>query len=96
MATVLDTKKDNFTRRWAHAITVLLSNVEDLTALKEEWDANAYATGAEPLSNNITDLDLARVAPWIDALLLNDSIGAAVSVLAIVDDNRGYLEAIRP
>lgn len=92
----LTQKKDGFTRRWIAAIDNFMKQADDLEALNAEWNANAYATGADPLTSNITDEDLARVAPWIDALALNQSIGAMQSVRAVIESNRGYLEAVRP
>ena len=88
-------KKGSFTRRYVAAIEAFLTNFEDLTALATEWDANAYATGADPTGNNITDDDLALVAPWLTALQLNQAVGAIDAVGVTVDEQRGYIEAVR-
>ena len=96
MAADLTQKKSTFIRRYVDAINTFMNQVNDLDGLKAEWDANAYATGASPPENNITDADCAAVAPWIDALKLNQAIGAQVSVGDTVNSNRGYLEAVRP
>jgi hypothetical protein len=88
-------KKSAFIRRYVTGVQALLAASEELTNLNKEWDANAYATGATPAGNNITDMDLATVAPWITALQLNEAEGATVAVGDTVTTQRGYLEAIR-
>ena len=96
MAADLAQKKSAFIRRYYAAIDSFINQVNDLQGLKAEWDAMAYATGAQPPENNITDADCTATAPWIDALILNEAIGAQVAVGNEVDSQRGYLEAVRP
>lgn len=93
---VLTTKKQNFVNRLAAANLLLLQTIDALAILKAEWDANAYATGANPSSNNITDADLSdTLFNYMTASQLNSVIGAHVSISATVASNRGYLEAVR-
>jgi hypothetical protein len=91
----LTQKKSSFIRRYVLAIEGLLAASELVSAMNGEWGANAYATGASPPENNITDADLAAVAPWITALQLNEAEGATVAIGNTVTAQRGYLEAIR-
>ncbi len=88
-------KKASYTRRYVAAIEAFLVNFDGLAALDTEWHANAYATGAQPLENNITDADLAAVAPWLTALQLNQAVGAVTAIAGTVEQQRGYLEAVR-
>ena len=88
-------KKSSFVRRYVAAIESFLVNFDSLAALDTEWHANAYATGANPPEYNITDEDLAAVAPWLTALQLNQAVGAVAAVAVTVDEQRGYLEAVR-
>jgi len=89
-------KKSAFIRRYIDAVDVFVNQVNLLAGLKEEWDANAYATGASPAENNITDADCATIAPWTDALALNEAVGALVATSDTFNAQRGYIEAIRP
>jgi hypothetical protein len=91
----LTQKKASFIRRYVAAIESLLTMADDLAVLANEWSANAYPTGATPTDNNITDADLAVVAPWLTALQLNECVGAADAVNQTVKAQRGYLEAAR-
>jgi hypothetical protein len=88
-------KKGSFIRRYVAAVESFLTISDDLTALATEWSANAYPTGADPAGNNITDEDLATVAPWLTSLQLNQAVGAVDAVHATVEEQRGYLEAVR-
>lgn len=92
----LTAKKASFVARLLQRNTALLETIDALANLKAEWDADAYATGAQPTANNVLDADLATVAPHLTAAQLNALIGAHVSVAASVAANRGYLEAARP
>lgn len=96
MAIDLTTKQSGFVNRHNAAVASLLSLMDQLRALKAEWDANAYATGANPTTNNITDAVVQGTAPYMDAAKLNQAIGAVVTIGGTVDANRGYLEALRP
>ena len=63
--------------------------------------ATAYAKGAVPIENNITDEVLSgdpliQDVAYMTADLLNRAEGAVVTVNAAVEANRGYLEAMRP
>lgn len=73
-----------------------LNASDNLTMLVAEWNANAYATGANPAGNNIADSDLTGDLAYISATQLNALIGAIVTVTGSVASNRGYLEAGRP
>lgn len=73
-----------------------LNASDNLTMLVAEWNANAYATGANPAGNNIADSDLVGDLAYISATQLNALIGAIVTVTGSVASNRGYLEAGRP
>ncbi len=88
-------KKASFIRRYVAAIEGFLESANGLVSLKSEWSANAYPTGATPPENNISDGDLAAVAPWLTADQLNQAVGAVESVQVAVQQNRGYLEAVR-
>jgi len=88
-------KKGSFIRRYVAAVESFLTISEQLAALDVEWSANAYPTGASPAENNISDEDLALVAPWLTALQLNQAVGAVDAVNQTVDSQRGYLEAVR-
>ena len=96
MAKDLTSKQVGFVNRHITAIVMLLDVADTLNDLRYEWDANAYATGAVPLENNISDAIVQIPAPHITAEILNESIGAVVSVLEAVAANRGYLEEMRP
>jgi hypothetical protein len=94
----LGTKKASFISR---QVTDALAAVDALdkacTLDKAQWDACAYATGATPAGNNITDADLAAAGfGYMTALQLNQLIGALAAIKATLDQNRGYLEAARP
>jgi hypothetical protein len=91
----LGQKKATFVRRYVAAIEAFLANSDDLEALAVEWSANAYPTGSDPSGNNITDQDLATVAPWLTALQLNQAVGAVAAIGVTISDQRGYLEAVR-
>lgn len=95
MSQDLSTKKTNFLTRLTAANQTLLDTMEKIAALKAEWDANAYATGASPSGNNITDAEVQSGFPYMTAAQLNSLIGAHVSVADAVASNRGYLEAAR-
>jgi hypothetical protein len=88
-------KHANFIRRYVTAVENFLAASELLSSMKGEWDANAYATGADPAGNNITDAEMAIAAPWATALQLNQAVGAAEAIGGTVTTQRGYLEALR-
>jgi hypothetical protein len=92
----LTAKQTGFINRQIAAVCALLAAMDELQSLKSEWDANAYATGANPPENNITDEIVTIAAPHMDALILNELIGAVVAIGDTVSSNRGYLEAVRP
>jgi hypothetical protein len=96
MAQVLTSKQVGFVNRHVQYVQMLISCIDTLANLKAEWDANAYATGAVPLTNNITDVVIQGTAPYATAQQLNQVIGAVESIRATVAANRGYLEAMRP
>ena len=95
MAQSLQSKQLNFLTRLNNANLTLIQTVETLAALKAEWDANAYATGASPSGNNLTDVIVQAGFPYETALIINQLIGAHVAIKVTVDANRGYLEAAR-
>jgi hypothetical protein len=101
MAQNLAPKQLNFVRDFARAVTTLLQANDVLLSLVEQWNGNSYATGAEPLSNNITDEVLSGNAQiqdvaYMTAEQLNSAEGSVVSVQQTIEQHRGYLEAMRP
>lgn len=103
MAQNITTKQQNFVTNLAAAVTALLEANGDLVELcgsqsESQWNANAYATGASPAANNITDA-LLNGTPnnlqYISAAGLNAAVGAVVAVQATISANIGYLEALR-
>lgn len=96
MAQVLTSKQVGFAGRYAVAIQGLISVIDGLTLLKAEWDANAYATGASPAGNNLTDAILqGNGFAYLTALQVNQAVGAVETIRTAVAANRGYLEALR-
>jgi hypothetical protein len=96
MAQVLTSKQIGFASRYVVAIQGLISVIDGLELLKAEWDANAYATGASPAGNNLTDALLqSNGYAYLTALQVNQAVGAVESIRATVATNRGYLEALR-
>lgn len=96
MAQVLTGKQQGFCTRYIQQVADLLHTIDTLADLKAEWDANAYATGASPAGNNITDAVIQGVAAYATAAQLNSAVGAIESIRTTVAANRGYLEAMRP
>ena len=101
MAQNLAPKQLNFCRDFARAVTTFLQANDVLLSLIEQWDGNSYATGAQPVENNITDEVLSGNAQiqdvaYMTADLLNRAEGAVKTVTESVEANRGYLEAMRP
>jgi hypothetical protein len=101
MAQNLAPKQLNFCRDFARAVTTLLQANDVLVSLVAQWNGNSYATGAEPLTNNITDEVLSgdpqiQDLAYMTAAQLNTAEGSVVSIQQIVDQHRGYLEAMRP
>lgn len=96
MAQVLTSKQVNFINRYIQQVATLIGCIDALAALKSEWDADAYATGATPVGNNITDVIIQGTAPYATAQQLNQVVGAVESIRTTVAANRGYLEAMRP
>jgi hypothetical protein len=92
----LTAKQVGFINRQITATCTLLAAADLLQSLKSEWDANAYATGANPPENNISDATVAIAAPHMDAVMLNQLIAAVVTIGGTVASNRGYLEDARP
>ena len=100
MAQNLAPKQLNFCRSFAAAATTFLQANDVLLSLVEQWKGNSYATGAEPIENNITDDvisgdPLIQDVAYMTADLLNRAEGAVETVNAAVEANRGYLEAMR-
>lgn len=89
-------KEQNFINAYTTAVTNILNANISLTNIVSQWNAMAYATGASPSGNNITDATAASVRPSLNALILNQAMGAIASVQATIAANLGYLEAIRP
>jgi hypothetical protein len=96
MAVDLTPKQTGFVSRYRDTTTDFLRLADKLANLKSEWDANAFATGASPAGNNITDTTVQAAAPAATALQLNQAIGAVESIRTTIAANRGYLEALRP
>jgi hypothetical protein len=96
MAQSLTSKQVNFAGRYCQAIGSLINAIDGLTLLKAEWDANAYATGASPVGNNLTDALLqGNGYAYLTALQVNSAVGAVETIRTTVAANRGYLEALR-
>lgn len=101
MAQDLAPKQLNFVQDFTAAVVQLLRTNDLLLAQLANWNGNSYATGAEPLENNITDdvlsgNSLNQQWAYITAIGLNEAIGAVKTVTDTVAANRGYLEAMRP
>lgn len=94
--TDLTSKSQNFIDALTSAV-LLLQNANDAVGqVIMQWNAMAYATGASPSGNNITDAIAAAKRPSLNALVLNSAIGALASVQTTIAANTGYLEAMRP
>lgn len=97
MAQSLTSKQVNFAGRYVQGIQAVLTAFDGLELLKNEWDANAYATGASPSGNNLTDALLqSNGYAYLTALQVNQAVGAVESLRTTLAANRGYLEALRP
>ncbi len=96
MAQNFGPKQQVFMNTWVTQLLQFLDNADELMTLNNEWTANAFATGANPTSNNITDAVVQGPYPAATALILNQAIGAVVAIQATIATNRGYLEAMRP
>lgn len=98
MAAVITSKQINYVHRLTVSLMQFLNASDNLTLLLSEWSANAYATGAQPTANNITDANNVLVGDlgYISTAQLNSLIGAITTVTGSVASNRGYLEAGRP
>lgn len=94
--TDLTSKQADMITAITDAVLLLLNADAAATLVATEWSAMAYATGASPSGNNITDSVAEAARPSLNALILNQSMGALASVQATIAANRGYLEAIRP
>lgn len=102
----ISSKQLNFVSRLVALNETLLSAIESMLDLKSEWDANAYAAGAQPTGNNLTDAllnggntppaNFVAPFPYLSQTAVNNLIGAWTSVQTTVAANRGYLEAARP
>lgn len=94
--TDLTSKSQNFIDALTSAV-LLLQNANDAVGqVIMQWNAMAYATGASPSGNNITDAIATAKRPSLNALVLNSAIGALASVQTTIAANTGYLEAMRP
>jgi hypothetical protein len=89
-------KQQTFLNTWVTQLLQFLNDADELGVLNNEWTANAFATGANPTSNNITDAVVQGPYPAATALVLNEAVGAVVAIQATIAANRGYLEAMRP
>ena len=94
-------KQLNFVGQFTAMTVQLLNDNDVLLGLFSNWLGNAYATGADPIENNITDEVLAGAGlnqqyAYMTASQLNQAIGAVKSVTDAIETNRGYLEAMRP
>ena len=92
----LTLKSENFITAFTNAVLQLQATNIELTDIFNQWNAMAYATGANPTSNNITDTIAQAVRPSLDALILNQAMGAIAAVQTTLAANEGYLEAMRP
>ena len=96
MAVDLSGKQGRFLTAYIAAINALCNDADNLAALYTQWQNDAYATGANPGADNITDALVQVQAPYATALQLNQAVGAVVAIQATIAANRGYLEAMRP
>jgi len=94
-----DAKAQNFVQRYSNAVVQLLNDVNVLSSLKAEWDAQGFAQGAAPVQGvdwNITDEQVQGVLPACNAAMLNTAVGAVETVRNTVRDNAGYLTVLKP
>ena len=96
MAGALVTKRQNFISNFTAQVVALLALNDELLSLYNEWNANAFATGASPSGNNIVDGDLTGNLAYLTTAQIDSAIGAVVTVTGSIASNRGYLEAMRP
>lgn len=100
MAQDISTKQQNFVTNFVTACVALLElNDSTLAPIVADWNGNAYATGASPAGNNITDTLLngsPNANQYISAAGLNYAEGAVVAIMATISAQRGYLEAMIP
>jgi hypothetical protein len=89
-------KQQNFISALTNAIIALQTANDACGQVAMEWNAMAYATGASPTGNNITDAVANQIRPSLNASIINSAIGAIAAVQATVAANAGYLEAMRP
>ena len=94
-------KQLNFVASFTAAVVELLNDNDALLGLLSNWNGNSYATGAEPIANNITDEVLSGNSlnqqwAYMTAQQLNEAVGAVKTVTDAIATNRGYLEAMRP
>jgi hypothetical protein len=92
----LTLKQQNFINSLTNAVVNLQNANDAVGQVLMQWNAMAYATGASPSSNNITDAVASALRPSLNALILNEAIGALASVQAAIASNTGYLESVRP
>lgn len=96
MSVDLTIKQQNYINYLTSAYSQLSSAMQIVDEAISQWNAMAYASGASPSGNNITDDVAGALRPSLNAGILNSAIGALVSVQTVVNSNSGYLEALRP
>lgn len=92
----LTVKKSNFISRTVAAVTALLTDVEGIQALRQEWDALGYSPGSGPeseLSPGDCNGANAHVSPAILADAFN-SLEALKTLL--LDGHLTNLSKLRP
>jgi len=92
MAQVFTAKETTFVQKYVALIAQVLNLAPDIADANEEFAQNTYGTGG---ANAIPDAIVQTVAPAATAAEFNSAEGAMVTILASIEANRGYLEALR-
>ena len=93
MAVNFAQKKASFVSRYSIAVVNLLAAADVLTALNTEFADMTYGGGG---GNQLIDAEVEVTLPACTAAQFDSAEGAAVTVVASVTTNRGYLEMVRP
>jgi hypothetical protein len=98
MAVDVSLKKANWVRRLVSDVIAAVDAIQRATVTASEYSTDAFNGG--DLQNRpeyqITDADLAAIAPQLNAAKLNSFIGGHAALKAAYDANAGILEAGRP
>ena len=98
MAIDLAAKKANWVSRLITAAVAAMDAVNKAALTATEYSTDAYNGGdlTNRAAYQITDADLAGVAPQLDAAKLNALVGGIDALKSAYDSNAGILEAARP